>query len=486
VVRVRWFVLVTAVIALVAAEPVSPESVCREAVAHLRSLPEDDRYATRFLSYHTLPPDEVPTFRRLMRWWVRQLTLKTGRYSLTPVNPHLDAVDLRSVGWKAVAWKRVAVQDVVFREPLVSHPTAVELLDLTGHTPADNFAVVAVVSAHRLYRLTYETDLSPAYYDLLYSEQRFVRNETTGKHDFKDFPKDFDDWLTAFGADRVVSATGKKVAVEIRHGAVVPGILDNEPGSSYVARHKRLVWVAPTVPTGTLSQTFDVAASADEKDFSENPATDGKRDVENLKFDAGEALIDLPGGGQAPLLFNNQFKRVEFADPKLAVHSLDPHDRTVKLPGSCIACHAKHDGLIPLHNEVEDDLRNGIDVKSKSAEDRDAFAGFFLDWDFQLNASRTRYKRLAATYGLTGPKLATETMRYRNLYDAPVTVEVAARELGLDPVAFRLRVSKSVSRNLLTLLQRRTVPRAAWDAKAVRDAVNLVTSPDDKVLLNAK
>lgn len=492
----------------------SVETEACEALRFLLQLEPHQRPYVRFLSSFTVAerwPAEHADFRRLLRWWFRQLTLSPNPRRVpapVPGSATLLWFDYRDFAWNADALRAVFQRDPRFREPGVSHPTAEALRDAIAEEQPANYHALAIADAWWFYRSTYQAVDESSYYDLLFARQRFPgggeENDVqvwaswpggywaeygahydAGKYQvwrkkkaakFVDFPKDLNEWLSAFLADKAVAELDANAdRIRVRHGAVCKGAEDDPQGGSSVARNNREIWFAP-VPTGWLGLTFDVNASSKQRDFEENAFTDEEADKGRKIQDAGEAFITLPAGdGVAGLLIDGKQKRVEFADPGIAVHTMDSRDRRVRTVGSCYRCHMPHYGWIPLANVIERDQPNEIDTKfrgnAKSKDkDRQArersenFDAFFLGWQWKMAHAREGPRRAVQLHtGWTGERLAVETLKWKHRYDDPVTVEQAATEQGVSVEVLRLACSDLVAKRALDLARKLPVPRRAWD-----------------------
>jgi hypothetical protein len=554
----------------VPALPPGPEGEARAALAYLaaeedrarREKRDSDAPYLRFASLLSVPPDDRREFLKLWTLWTRHLTLSPSRrVNWRPAfsSPTLLVIDLREAFWNADAWRAVATRDFRYRQPWVKDGTANELRRLAGEKTPANLHVVVLVDAWTLYRQTYDAQLSPSYYDLLFARQRFpgggkgqwvatgtrnvqhgggafthpagtryageVQQLSAGLYSveegrwsggggpkFVDFPATFQDWLSAFLADGAVRAIDDNAdLLRVRHGAVCEGMISNPDEGSYVALHTRVVWYTP-VPTGWLSQTFDVFDEAGETDLLENAFTDEAADRARIKFDAGEALIRHPAGDAvASLLFDGKFKRVEAADPRAARHTRDKADPVVNTGGDCMACHAGDYGLIPLRNRVELDTPGEVDVnfKDKLRKGRagkvraDNFDAFFLGWQPELEGPRASLKRywqeatadrlpLPAAPKLAplmpadrsavpagswdGTKFGNALMAWKNRYDRPVDVAQQERETGYPARLLQLAASqvaggknadgKDAGGRMTDVARGKPIPRQTWDKDA--------------------
>jgi hypothetical protein len=298
----------------------------------------------------------------------------------------------------------------------------------------------------------------------------------------KDFPATRDEFEEFWGA-KVADKFAKDRGFFVRNGEVVAGAHNDPRRGSYVAYNDRLIAATP-VPTGVYLETYDALATAKDRDYLEDPigSADGK-----VGFDAGELLVNVPNGFQAALLVNGQGKRVEKADSGIARNTLDLHyDVTVRTQIGCVQCHAQEYGFInPSNRLFREAVEGGVALKVKDKGDEEKVRAFFLGWEEKAEAWRAPYKvalRKAtclnpadpADRGWTPAQLARVMIGFRDWYDAPVTLDRAAAELGLSRAQAFYVFGKSPSARLNQLATGQAVPRQAWDQRLAAEAALLV------------
>ncbi len=519
-----------------------PETESRAAVAFLERLDPHDRPFVRFGSTYDVPPAQRPEFEKLAKLWWRQLTLNSNRRSLpvrVPGSGTLYWFDLRSFNWNDAAWRTVATRDKAFREPWVQPPTAQRLRHLIGEDQPANFHAVALVSMWGLYRRTYQTLETSDYYDLLFAEQRFPplpgqfeRREVLKYHPggvdpvdgkeapagwyeylvpfqkrgFVDFPKSYDQWLTAFlpglNAEQYQAAVTK---LKARRGAVVKGMEDTKGGyKSFVAKNNREAWVEqlPGALGSVFSQTFDVKETSGKRDLEENAFTDQHRDAKRVFRDGGELLATLPAGdGLAALVINAKGERVEVVPADIAIHTRDPRDRTVRNGVMvCYACHADAYGWVPLLNTIEKDSPDETDVRFQKlydgrwVKDRAAaedYDGFFIGWQDGLKSSREIMKAnwsqatgtRAKDYkdGLTGAQVGSQSLAWKHRYDDALSMEQMVLETGAPEPFLRIAASRLTHRRTVDAVRKAEVPRPAWDKDVFPELMKVLSSRREKL-----
>ena len=143
----------------------------------------------------------------------------------------------------------------------------------------------------------------------------------------------------------------------------------------------------------------------------------------------------------------------------------------------CVACHAPVGGFNAFTEQVRDSIERGIKANVLDAREAQVVTDFYLTWERQVKTWRAPYADFteAATRGPDGKSWtglqAWERMRdARDWYDRPVTIEVAAAELGLEPEGLRKQLlgrhegDGPVEMRLNQLAIGKAVPRRTWEA----------------------
>jgi len=495
----------------------NPDWVCRVALGHKsiavakavaagvsRKDAEAEVSHWYYLSWLGVPADKSPRFKRAARWWVgANLSLAVSEVTFREVEGSGGAVwwfDRREPDWHPDAISKAFAQDTVFRQPAIGEKVA-ELLRASVGRKADpkTLHVEAVTWAPRLFRDTVESARAGgAYYDLLFSRQRFgqdyrehadpkhagwysadggaswVQKDKLPKAD-PNFPATLDDWEGFFSrrSKAVGTALGKPVnPVRL---AVVAGYNEDPDKGSAVGRAGRAVKVEQG-DFGPLMETYDAKESAGGQDLLEFAPQFARG--KDPKGTFGETLAALPGGGQAGALWDDKGKRVEQAagdiargpQPLLKTCRVVYHPN-VRNPGDCVRCHAQSYGIIDPRDMVKDLFDAGADLKFADPADVIRFRGAYgrlkeLIPGFQANYKAT-LERVTAAPGekpWTGRQLVEAFEELWDWYDSPVTKEQAAAELGVPvPVLERL-CARSVTARAKALLKGIAVPRPTWDA----------------------
>lgn len=484
-----------------------PQLEAVAALRHLETISDEDRLYSWYWSTYAVPETERAEFETLMmRWQSRQLTTNANR-RVSPVrlpnHPTLWYMDIRSFNWNTGARRAVALRDKTFKEPWIDKTLAHQLRVSIMESRPDSGHVIAIVDAYALYRRTYQTsDLDQNnkpvtdYYDLLFAEQRFPNtearenriayvgrkevSETYCKRGFVDFPKDEDDWFSAFLGGISAKDYDKAIKqLKARRGAVCKGSEDVKQGdkdASFVARQTRLVWIAPVFTrfNSIYGETFDQKRSDGKQDVEENAFTDQDRDGTRKVRDGGELLFTLPAGdGVATLVVNKDGKRVEEVPPDIAINTRDPRDRRVRNGTACYVCHAEWYGWIPLNNQIEKNQLE-VDLKLKGKDARQAvedFDAFFVGWQDDLKPVRIgvqEYWKQATKSpkdpnGWTGLQIGQKSLKWKWKYDDPIDLNQACLETGAPENVLRPVLSRIPLRQSINLTRKQSVPRTVWD-----------------------
>jgi hypothetical protein len=459
----------------------------------------DDASYLRGLSFYNYAENKQLEKRvKSQRFWINQLHLESG-LSFAKVVPGsnnlLYVIDIREFGWSRESWQAIARREPYFREPAIDSATAILLRKCIGvEQDPKSLHAEAIVRADWFFRDTFEADRSPSYYDALFAKFRFtkgkittetkevtpattriVRNEygqfvqetvpavteTVAKRTggFVDFPKDETDFEKVFAVDKFLEHL-KEFKIDTRHGAVVEGM---EKGVSIVARQNRLVQRIQT-NTGSYYKTFDVKETSGKRDFAETLNKD-------FEFDAGEILADLPAGGFGALLVDNKGKIVQVADNRFATDTSDiTYDARVRTPGSCFICHEQK--FIKPKNLVEEMTKAGVDIFFKRKEDAVSTRAFFLDWEDKLEQEQARFSKIISrTSGFKAGENAASLKAWRDEYDAPVTLKIAAVEMGLSEADFKMIARLSTKARINMLLRGISMPRKTWEVDGYKEMI---------------
>lgn len=511
----RWAVLLLIIVAptilfaqnlnLAKLTDLCPDDHAKLAIDFLLKIPPEDRPYIRFLSYFNFQNDpKVKKYQNIMKFWINSLHRESDVEfpKIVPnSNDLLFWIDLRDYGWSSAAWSIVANREPYFIEPLVNSGYAFTLRQISNVKQQESKAIGAkgfyhcdtIVRADWFIRETSELDRSDSYFDLLFAKERFeeivTKREEKVEVDWKggewngkqlapgryyynktisntrsaqkDFPKNEKDFENAFGLDLTLDFI-KKSKLNLQKGAVVEG------NTSIVARNNRLIQRTDG-PIGWYYKTFDVVEESERKDFVETLQKD-------FDFDAGEILARLPAGGQAGLLADSKGKILKTVDNKLAHDSSDfKYDTRVRNFTSCVVCHES--GIIEPKNLIQEIMKAGVDIKFKDKKEARDARSFFLNWDKKLKFDQEDYKDfIKRTSGFTPGENSQEFKSFRDLYDGPVTLQMAANEVGLTVELFKTIAARSTRARTLMLVQKMSIPRKAWETTTYFEMVKLMSA----------
>lgn len=528
-------VLVDPILPKLAPPASAVEKIARDALAHLRSLPQDDRYHTRYVSFHQMSAADAREAMTLLTFLCNHATFAKTPPAIQPAaigEGKLAAIDLRQWRWSREAWDAVAARDRYMIQPLVSNYVAQKLREEIGSAldPAlaksFHYPVMAIVSGQQLIRDIMETNRSTTYYDLLFSRQRFggavvktvkkpyvhrggdllhpftkklIKNLAPGEYWYDaeervatakavDFPKDEKDWLDAFGVE-VNRKFLEQVGVALDQGAVVPGRDNDEKGSIVSKKDRALLF--DRGPLGTVTQSFDFISNTKGRDPVERgPEFATKPSAFNA--DAHEYINQLPGGAFAGFLTNKDKKRIERGDTEVvAFHEkLDPRYPDVRNIMGCVVCHAPDNGYVRPRNLIEEFTKSGVDLKIKDKERLERYREFFIEWDSQIADMRLPYARMLGRLprekdgkARTGVGMVKLLFKYRDGYDRALTPAMAAAELGVPEEKMKLVLGTlSPSARLNWLVLGRPMPRDLWESEHYLESAKLLSPGVTKLL----
>lgn len=517
----------------VAAVPTNVDEHARLAAEFLqKSVPEHEWHNIQFLTLYHRTPEEGQRAIRIFRWLIYQMTTEI-RLSFPKQVP--GAVNLWWINISDYRWTRTGMNAVAERDPYCTQPSignyAASFLRKAAvyEVPkrlADKelFPVGAMIRLDFLMRDVQDTTRSTSLYDLLYSRERFKEQrvktgrtikmtwpggpDSNGKHfpagyeydadEYRtevvvnNFPANEADWDKFWGID----IAGKFIddrKLNLRHGAVAPGFL-SDPKGSIVSFNDRVVRQEPTAAGLASFKSFDSDKTAGEFDYRERAPEIA---LGKIKSKGGEFLVTLPGGGQATLLINEDRKRIEVAVTTVVRNSLDPTFVDVR-NGSCFICHAPDQGFITPRNLSMEDYKAGvrpkfIDPKTghRLIEDENAYYAFYKDWDYKISTWKAPYQRLIDqttqdTKGkaLTAVEISDEMLWIRKLYDAPLTPQEFANEIGMPLPEMKLLIASenpaygkyntTVGTRLSGLVQGIPIPRSVVEFSEFRNMAKVL------------
>lgn len=380
-------------------------------------------------AYLTLTPTPEADRERLvnvLRFVVPSLSSRTllSEQLPTPVaGTNLLRLDLRGLGWEA-AWQTVIKREYVpkYRPDL-----------LASH------AVPLVIRADWLAaNLMDPIETGDAQYQLIYS----------GKP-----PKTAGEFLTFWGIQS--------------DPEYVFGLIE---GASGVAEERvRLIENRPGAKRNYGWLTRDSAIIAGKTDPLENLPN-------RAKFDAQELIVGAPkwyGGKsgllQAYFLADGTGKRQEKAPANIVVDHTNLRGVEIRNSASCVACHIQ--GINPpTSDEFRAYIEAGARVYADKATQREIDRYLGSDVAKEVARNQADYTDgVKLCNGLTAEQNAAAFVAVVRDYDAPVSLEQAARELYATPVELRFALGDysrrfGLSGRLALLTQGKEISRPQWVA----------------------
>jgi hypothetical protein len=181
--------------------------------------------------------------------------------------------------------------------------------------------------------------------------------------------------------------------------------------------------------TGKVYESFDVREAVGDK----NPL----RNLNGLDFEATEFFVHLPHGMMAWGLADNKGVLQDAAPPDIAGDSTaHGTDKQVHVGLSCVRCHGPHGGVQPIDGWIRGLEKDGLGLTTQDYHKADEVAFRYRQaLEPLLEEGRQKYERACkkATKGLGVRDAAAGYGAAFAAYDAPKTLEDAARDLGVTP-----------------------------------------------------
>lgn len=232
--------------------------------------------------------------------------------------------------------------------------------------------------------------------------------------------------------------------------------------TSIVARNNRTLLRSPTFTNGYYWQSHDSLSSIDDRQYVQN--------ILKEKFDATEDIGTLPNGLQAYFLTDSKGKRLDFANPDIAIDNT-AQDRMVRTGRSCMICHSE--GIKQIDDEIRTltkKLQNKEAIKLLITNKADAYRIddlFGTDLDKQIVKDQNIFAEAVAE--TTGLQPIVNGKQYANIYDwyaeHLLTREDVIREVGLPPALLEKYVRLSNDNVILGLIKEpiRPIRRDQWE-----------------------
>jgi hypothetical protein len=301
----------------------------------------------------------------------------------------------------------------------------------------------------------------------------------------KKFPETGLEFERRWGAE-IKADDIKRFLIDPRFGGIAKGSENDPKAGSFVRLNDAAIRIVKT-QFGWSARTFDVFENTGDRDHF---ARLEQVALGNAKADGGEILASLPNGAQTGMLVNADDKVVTIANSKLAQIRNQKIDKftDVRTFGSCLICHGPNGGFIAFQEAVNESIKKGLQGKEIDNELARQVRDFFTRWEDDVKGLQAPYLRFIAETtatkddpkGWTPATLINELKRFRDKYDLPVTLETAARELGVtkrDLKTFLLnlspdekgRIRESVRNRINQLATEQEIPRRAWEVDVVKE-----------------
>jgi hypothetical protein len=232
--------------------------------------------------------------------------------------------------------------------------------------------------------------------------------------------------------------------------------------TSIVARNNRTLIRSPTFTSGYRWASHDSLNSVDDRQYVRN--------LLDEKFDATEDIGTLPNGLQAYFLTDGKGKRLDVANPDIAIDNTAV-DRLVRTGRSCIICHAA--GIIPIDDEVRaltKKLQNRESIKLLAVKHKDLYRVedlFGSDLDARIAKDQQIYTDAVAACNSLKPEVNAK--QYARLYDEYaehlLTKDSIVRETGVPPASLENYIRLSQDNVVLGMIKNpvRPVRRDQWE-----------------------
>lgn len=396
------------------------------ALADRAKFPPEQQADIVYLSLATCPPDQQAKLENVLRFVVPSLSSKPYLGDQIPQRIEgttLLRLDLRGLGWQS-AWGQVIAREYVPHwRPDLQHAKAIPLVvDGTWFAAA----------------LFDPIETGDAQYQLLYGKPPATADEFLRTWGIQNDP------LYVFGV--IEGASG--VAVQrVR-------LVENRPGAK-----RNYGWL-----------TRDSAIVAGASDPLENLPN-------RAKFDAQELITGIPkwyagqsGMLQAYFLADGAGKRQEKAPANIVVDHTGLRGVEIRNTVSCIACHAQ--GINPVASDAfREYIAAGARVAFKDKAEQEATDRYLgSDVAKEVLSNQQAYADgVRLCNGLTPEETTRAFVDIVRLYDAPVTLEQAARELHCGPKDLQLALADysrqyTLSGRLALLAQGKEISREQFKA----------------------
>ncbi|MBA4062494.1 MAG: hypothetical protein C0501_02085 [Isosphaera sp.] len=418
-------------------QPVATSDVYAAVLADLEPMERRSRRFQRYFSLahlHNagLSEGELQTYRNALNKLVNSLSWGSKVVNPVPVDAARTVfrIDLRWYVWDATIWNRI----------LQEYPYGV--LDDTTAARAASVGTLTKVPVIRADWFVATASRAPLYYDVLQLPASLTEVEKLLRVDAVQNVQQERIARAAFNGSGVSRFNRILERHDSAHGMYWRTYDFDEPPQNLADRlngnlvpDPRNVFAFPLGPAGLAEFPFRHAG--------------------------GEAIFALPNGLHAYYIANAINAKLDKA-PVAVVSDPRRPDRAVEAGVSCMSCHVT--GILPKADQVRDHL--GKNPKAFSRAETDLIKALYPGKDAVLKLMEDDAKRYAEVVAKTGAKVskfeAVSTITLR--YEADLDLPTAAAEVGLEPEAFRERISRSetLTRHFGALRAGGTVSRQIW------------------------
>lgn len=197
--------------------------------------------------------------------------------------------------------------------------------------------------------------------------------------------------------------------------------------SSKVARNARFIKRSETFTGGAMWEVRD----SNKTDYFRDVLTDKYDSVQVIAFNTNGLLsyysADSKGKGMEHLPADIAFDSTKSFEPDLMVY----------VARNCVACHTT--GILPVDDSIRKLLKKDIKLMAPTKELANRLADLFeTDIDKAIARDQDIYKEaVMKTTGMESEKFTKLFIAIYKVYNAEVTFEQAAKELGREPEAFK-------------------------------------------------
>ena len=403
---------------------------------HRKGFPETDWLYLFYITTETYPEEKREELFAVVSFMVASSSRQPIVERCTPikVGDTLSYIDLRNLKWDQKTW---------YDFLLAEYPYG--YFEIQGKIGEEIFTrrVPLVIRADWLVTVLGDGTESEIHYQLLYGPDNVPKN----RDEFLEFWKVDNDPTHRFGM------------IEGNSGVAVNEV--------------RWIEFRPiAIPDGFAWGTRDAIDITKDTDPIENL-------LGGHKHDAEEWIVSIPKisirtrerGHLIAVLLNDDEGSIQQAAPVNIVedHS-DVRGREIINPVSCYVCHVK--GINePNTNELQRLLDLGVEAYTKNKENAEKIELFHLgSLERTIMRNKENYQlAFEMVSGKTSDIVAPAIAEVYELYDAKVTRETAARELGMEPDSIKLAIAYydehigGVSGRLAGLSHGASMNRTRWE-----------------------